>query len=342
MAVLISVLGVSDAAPQPAVEDLDRDEGSLGSKQMITTNSAHRIAGKLVKNKFAFFANINESEGSLWPLLVERGARVDDVFELAGQWDTAVPQRDEFGNAVYPFKGTLVSYFDLDTSQSDFSGVKRSDRLVFTNETTGLKNHGYVVEHIDPTTDHGKISYFRVHKEWDPSIDGNTVIKALLNLIFDIIKSRSWISTSDISASEPHLYEAMMSAFRVTNQKSSFGEPGPEGVHQDSCELTAVVLMDRINVAEKSGSNRIWSLEQPFGKANNDSCGNHAPVAISGPVNTATSEIRCLVETTLQQRFDALFLLDREVKHEALPISPIDAEKTSTRDVLTFEIRLAE
>ena len=37
---------------------------------------------------------------------------------------------------------------------------------------------------------------------------------------------------------------------------------------------------------------------------------------------------------------DCLFVLDREVKHEALPIAPEDVGMGSAfRDVLTFEVR---
>jgi hypothetical protein len=41
----------------------------------------------------------------------------------------------------------------------------------------------------------------------------------------------------------------------------------------------------------------------------------------------------------LEERFDTLFVLDREVKHEALPILARDATRDARRDVLTFEIR---
>ena len=54
---------------------------------------------------------------------------------------------------------------------------------------------------------------------------------------------------------------------------------------------------------------------------------------------------RLLKELVLRDRFDTLFLLDREAKHEALPLI-IDEnygnqakEKCAVRDVLTFEVR---
>ena len=35
------------------------------------------------------------------------------------RWDEAVPQIDEAGREVYPFKGTLVTYYDLDAAACD-------------------------------------------------------------------------------------------------------------------------------------------------------------------------------------------------------------------------------
>merc|ERR1712176_1425333 len=66
-------------------------------------------------------------------------------------------------------------------------------------------------------------------------------------------------------------FELMMSGYRVfrkhdENSTLRHGEPGPEGIHQDDAELTVIVLLRRDNVAEGSGGNRIWRLEQPCGK----------------------------------------------------------------------------
>ena len=72
------------------------------------------------------------------------------------------------------------------------------------------------------------------------------------------------------------------------------GDPGPEGVHQDNCELTAVVLMDRRNVAS-GGGNRVWTLDQGFGK----------------PDATDAATPRLLTSLTLLEPLDTLFVLDR-------------------------------
>ena len=56
-----------------------------------------------------------------------------------------------------------------------------------------------------------------------------------------------------------------------------------------------------------------------------------------GSGEPGTAEL--LARVVLSDRFDTLLLLDREVKHEALPIAPIDPTQTAERDVLTFEVR---
>ena len=63
--------------------------------------------------------------------------------------------------------------------------------------------------------------------------------------------------------------------------------------------------MDRRNVAEDAGANRVWSLAQPCGKPS-------AEDVASG---------RMLAET-LRDRLDTLLVLDRHVKHEAREIAP--------------------
>ena len=101
-----------------------------------------------------------------------------------------------------------------------------------------------------------------------------------------------------------------MSAFRVTKSSSSDihmlkyenGEPGPEGVHQDLCELTVILLVSRENITRGSAGNRIWSSDPASGK----------------PKEEDLESNRLLAELVLRDRFDTLFLLDREAKHEAL------------------------
>ena len=91
-----------------------------------------------------------------------------------------------------------------------------------------------------------------------------------------------------------------------------------------------IILMRRHNVAEGSGGNRVWNLEQRCGKPTDDD--------LASP--------RLVRSHILRRRFDALVVLDREVKHEACPIFVAAAgdlegpgAETAVRDVLTIEVR---
>ena len=118
-----------------------------------------------------------------------------------------------------------------------------------------------------------------------------------------------------------------MSGFRVRRSTALDldGDPSPEGVHQDSAVLTAIVLMRRSNVQSDSGGNRVWSLSQPSGKPE---------------PGDAERPGRLLANVLLEQPLDTLIVLDRKVKHEGLPIQVANASAgDAIRDVLTFEIR---
>jgi hypothetical protein len=120
-------------------------------------------------------------------------------------------------------------------------------------------------------------------------------------------------------------YEAMQTAFRVVfdAQNDQYGDPGPEGVHQDSADVTAILLVGRDNVL--GGVNRVWALEQPSGK----SCAEDL------------KSDRLLLETTLLHPMDTLILCDRKVRHEVTSVVPRDATRRALRDVLTYELRRA-
>lgn len=75
-------------------EDVPVSEGS------DTCNfSVNSVQQTLADAKAAFVPS-----DSLWSLLAARGALPEDVPELAALWSEAIPQRDEHGRDVYPFK----------------------------------------------------------------------------------------------------------------------------------------------------------------------------------------------------------------------------------------------
>ena len=48
-----------------------------------------------------------------------------DEEEFRQFWDSAIPQTDENEEEVYPYKSTLVSYFQMDVKK-DFNSIHRS------------------------------------------------------------------------------------------------------------------------------------------------------------------------------------------------------------------------
>ena len=239
-------------------------------------------------------------------------AAVAELPAMRAFYDEAVPQRDEKNAAIYPYKGALCSYYTDAADPPRRSTAHDSEQWP-----------GDVVEHVDPTTADATVSHLRVHKQWPPAADTNAAFGALRRLMFALLDSPSEIEWSPGGA-----WEAMMTGYRVSKRPEGDGDgdPGPEGVHQDNCELTAVVLMDRRNVAS-GGGNRVWTLDQGFGK----------------PDATDAATPRLLTSLTLLEPLDTLFILDRKVKHEALAFVAGDgaAGGVAGRDVLSIECRRA-
>lgn len=218
------------------------------------------------------------------------------TLDIHQYWDETIAQTDPHGRAVYPHKRSLVSYYNHSGART--SGVETS------------------VETIDPTTV-GDSSYQRIHKAWPLSADENPLLLGLRRLIFEVLEG---------AGGDPGRSTAMQTAYRVSYSEigAEDGDPGPEGVHQDIAELTAVVLIGRDNVC--GGVNRVWSLEQPCGK----------------PSAADLLSDRLLTEVTMETPLDCLLVLDRKVKHEVSSIGAIDPNMQATRDVLTFEVRPTE
>ena len=182
----------------------------------------------------------------MWPLL---GVAADTASALAALWDEAVPQIDEAGHEVYPFKGTLVTYYDLDTVTYD--APRRAPGHDHTRDCGAER----AIEHIDPTTQHDA-SFYRLHKQWPRAADAHPAVRAMQRLLAEVLaaspaapaqavgsaaEATGAVRIAGVAGAGAHAataFEAMMSGFRVTRSSAAgrfaSGEPGPEGVHQDS------------------------------------------------------------------------------------------------------------
>lgn len=95
----------------------------------------------------------------LWALLASLGARESDIEAAGDLWEEAVPQRDEDGNVVYAHKGTLTTYYDVDT---DAEAAEAGLDVVRSSSRDATAVDGHTIEHIDPTTENGGLaSYYR-------------------------------------------------------------------------------------------------------------------------------------------------------------------------------------
>lgn len=318
-------------------------------------------------HKFAFLSA--QALSQLLPDELDLHANWD---QFHGFWDRTEPQRSlGDGSEVYPYKGTLVSYYYLETSTSagdevgahDTDSVDGDSPVVHVSRSaTGLKEAGiageeglWVVENVDPTTNTtaelSADTLGRRHRAWPHDSDDNPLVYALQKLLGKLLSQPIEMGLKEAEPKEQAKsecnWEAMQTAFRVTKSPNRHGEPGPEGVHQDDCALTVVVLVGRENVAPGSGGNRVWSLEQPCGKAvpeEPEELNKVDAVENSRKSQAKQRDEQLLWEGMLERPLDAVFLLDREVKHEALPIEVLDIAVNggvARRDVLTFEVRRA-
>lgn len=266
----------------------------------------------------------------LWKALCSAGAKASNLPALDAQWAQAVPQRNapstsDSGVApvyaqlpeVYPFKSTLISHYELQPGATCFRRMDAYD---------WLPDRAYSLERIDDTTVQGKdVAFLRLHRQWLPEVDANCVVASLHRLLAlvmagDATGQKLFSETAPGTDASSEDFHMQMAAYRVVHLPVRAGEPGPEGVHQDVASLTVILLWRRENLTEESAGNRIWALEQPSGKPDQ-------------------SREHLLFEGVLREKFDTLFVLDRRVKHEALPIRPQRSEQPAVRDVLTFEIR---
>lgn len=311
---------------------------NLGEGTASASAAVQQVQRQLAHDTFALVR-----APAMWNMLAELGAKAEDVPSLSALWDDTEPQRDEHDEEVYPYKGTLASYWVLG-EQADGAPAASFNA---TRVTRSSWPPGKVLELIDATTVHS-VSFHRVHKAWPHAVEANSVVRALHKFVYEILARPSdiqWRNNNGTGDSSGGVAETFMSAFRVRKSMApgrfQMGDPGPEGIHSDDCDLTVVTMMQRENLAHDSGGNRVWRPEQPCGKP-----------TVADTVN-ATGRLRAA--PILRERFDTLIILDREAKHEALPIAPADAEakaergqcckhgagsaaSMARRDVLTMEV----
>ena len=99
--------------------------------------------------------------------------------------------------------------------------------------------------------------------------------------------------------------------------------PTPEGIHQDSTEISSVTLVGLQGV-NSGGESRVWRLEAPTGNYDEDD------------FNKGYMKKHLLLNHALRDPWETLYFNDRIVKHEA---RAFDGERPCFRDVIVNFLR---
>jgi len=107
-----------------------------------------------------------------------------------------------------------------------------------------------------------------------------------------------------------HQWHIELHQFRIEARDAQQGNPTPEGAHRDGVDFVMVVMIKRVNI--DSGATTIYNLENQL-----------------------------VGEFTLLNAFDMAIVNDHRVYHGVTPITQLDPEQESYRDVLviTFKAR---
>lgn len=109
-------------------------------------------------------------------------------------------------------------------------------------------------------------------------------------------------------ASQP--WQVEVHQFRIEARGSDSGEPTPEGMHRDGVDFVLVLLIDRENIER-------------------------------GTTSIHDDDDHLLGSFTLTHPLDAALVIDARVSHGVTPVTALDPEKPSHRDVLVVTYKAA-
>lgn len=196
--------------------------------------------------------------------------------------------------------------------------VKPEDGAAF--KRYGVKQVPFVLHAEDMQTSFtSMVRHYPPLPRWWTS---NTAVRAYQVIVFHFLDPAGRPAAGIDGCSSTYVVDQFPT--RICRGPVTFGEPTPEGVHQDGIELAMVSLFRRENVRESTGCSRLWSLEQPPGKIDEDLEG---------------WDRHLIHQRCMSDRFDTQFLYDRRVKHDVTPFELRDPHKCAHRDVLVMFAR---
>ena len=102
--------------------------------------------------------------------------------------------------------------------------------------------------------------------------------------------------------------------------------PTPEGRHQDSTEITSIVLVGLHNRGT-GGETRLWTLDAPTGNYD------------EADFQSGKLDDQLLLSHVLKDPWETIYFNDRKLKHETRAFTSSDAVMAARRDVIINFIR---
>lgn len=299
------------ATPQPT-----EAEAELAVQRR--TEGLARLRKTLRENSYVAVDSETMMEWLNTDVLKSHGTTLDKVQPDFGQlWAEAPTQRSEGSSVIYKHKKVFHSSYSLPDGLGDNTPIQQTSGILCDGD--GTLRQKYIAH--DTTSTQGKATehYTRFYPALPEKWRGHPVMAALHRLFAEIAAQPS---QNEMDIRPPTGCNLFQFCYR-TVQTAEAGDPGPEGTHVDGATVAMLVVMRRDNLKPQTGGTRIWSSEQPTGK----------------PTQEDLESEKLLYTWKPGQKFDTLFFLDENVKHEALQGELIDPSSEGLRDMFIMDCR---
>ncbi|WP_353640716.1 2OG-Fe dioxygenase family protein [Shigella sp. FC1655] len=163
--------------------------------------------------------------------------------------------------------------------------------------------------------DSGAQRHFRaIDDRWQ----SNTAYQALLKLKMLLIQGNTFTPRHLTDQNSPKSISTVFH-LRLIAQPDSLSELSIEGVHKDGVDHTMIVMMNKNNVKDKTGTLRVHSPNEPIG----------TPWQKIAPENV-------LYEHDNAQYLDILLIADNELNHSGTPIFTHDNKNQAYQDFIVL------
>ncbi|MCK9782378.1 2OG-Fe dioxygenase family protein [Proteus vulgaris] len=216
---------------------------------------------------------------------------------------------------------TLMEYGDYLAQDPTLSfRHSRTGRYLFDHDIktiSRLEYQPFVLTEEDGfiREDSGAQRHFRaIDDRWQ----SNTAYQALLKLKMLLIQGNTFTPRHLTDQNSPKSISTVFH-LRLIAQPDSLSELSIEGVHKDGVDHTMIVMMNKNNVKDKTGTLRVHSPNEPIG----------TPWQKIAPENV-------LYEHDNAQYLDILLIADNELNHSGTPIFTHDNKNQAYQDFIVL------